>query len=62
MRIKRDDLIKMIKQKDKFYQFVEFAGHSFEDLLEIYKQIEKKNSNTKEASNTTEEAMLKSIY
>jgi len=62
MRITRQNLIAMIKKADSFYEFVPFTGHSYEDLLEIYKQIEKKKRNTKEPNNTTEEAMLKSIY
>jgi len=41
MKVTREDLIKMIKENDSFYAHVTFAGFEYEQLLKIYKEIEK---------------------
>lgn len=37
----REELIKYIKENDPFYQWVDFIGHSNEQLLKVKNEIDK---------------------
>jgi hypothetical protein len=46
----KEELIQYIRENDEFYTFVEFGGHSLEQLITIKGEIEAKKKKARETS------------
>lgn len=42
----REQLINFIKNNDQFYEFVDFRGHTYQQILDIYEKVMQKIKNS----------------